>query len=377
MALQMHGIQENVMPHLSDSVIELPEITPKSSKKSVTPLRSLFHKNRFRNHQAPKPMTIMGLAQLCGRYLFARPAVPAPIRPFPVCKLTVSQLLSSPADTLYRLGHSTLLLKLNGEFWLTDPVFAKRASPLQWVGPKRFHEPPLIPEQLPALKGIIISHNHYDHLDEYSIKLLASRCEHFYVPLGVGQTLQQWGVSAEAITEFDWWQSIQVGDTQLVATPARHFSGRGLFDTDRSLWCSWVIRSSQFSLFFSGDTGYFDGFKEIGAAYGPFDVTCIETGAYDHSWPDVHMWPEQSLQAHLDLGGRYMLPIHNGTFDLALHNWFEPFERITALAASESVALLMPQIGEAVQLASPPNWYPWWRQPEAELLTMITAMGAE
>ena len=364
------------MAHSSDAAT-LSTIPRELSEQIVASPGSVFRNKRFHNHQTPQPMTMLGLLRLCGRYLFARPATPAPIRPLPISKLSTSQLLASPNDTLYRLGHSTLLLKLNGEFWLTDPVFAKRASPLQWIGPKRFHEPPLIPEQLPALKGIIISHNHYDHLDKQSIQLLASRCEHFYVPLGVGRQLQQWGVAAGAITELDWWQSVQVGDTQLVATPARHFSGRGLLDTDRSLWCSWVIRSSQFSLFFSGDTGYFDGFKQIGAAYGPFDITCIETGAYDHSWPDVHMLPEQSLQAHLDLGGRYMLPIHNGTFDLALHDWFEPFERIMNLAGAQQVPLLMPQIGEPVQLLTPPGWYPWWRQQETELLNMITAMGAE
>jgi Predicted Zn-dependent hydrolases of the beta-lactamase fold len=365
------------MSHSPDVVVELANEINEPVGVPMVDAGSLFRKKRFHNHQTPQPMTLLGLCRLFGRYLFARPAVPAPIKPLRVQKLTASQLLASSEDTLYRLGHSTLLLRLDGEFWLTDPVFAKRASPLQWIGPKRFHEPPLMPEQLPALKGVLISHNHYDHLDEMSIKALALRCEHFYVPLGVGRQLQQWGIAADAITELDWWQSVQVGKTQLVATPARHFSGRGLLDTDRTLWCSWVIRSPQFSLFFSGDTGYFDGFKQIGTAYGPFDITCIETGAYDPSWPDVHMLPEHSLQAHLDLQGRYMLPIHNGTFDLALHDWFEPFERIMTLALAQQVSLLMPQMGEPVQLRTPPGWYPWWRQPETELLRMITAMGAE
>ncbi len=362
---------------MTHSVNSMADVAGQPAEQPVELASSLFRKKRFHNHQAPQPMTMMGLSRLLGRYLFARPAEPSPLKPLPVHKLTAAQLQMAPVDTLYRLGHSTLLLKLGGEFWLTDPVFAKRASPVQWLGPKRFHKPPLRAEQLPPLKGIIISHNHYDHLDEMSIKVLAKRCEHFYVPLGVGQQLRCWGVAADNISEFDWWQSVQVGDTQLVATPARHFSGRGLFDTDRTLWCSWVIRSPEFSLFFSGDTGYFDGFQQIGKTYGPFDITCIETGAYDHSWPDVHMLPEQSLQAHLDLRGRYMLPIHNGTFDLALHDWFEPFEQIMALAASQQVSLLMPQIGEPVQLLTPPGWYPWWRQQESALLAMITAMGAE
>lgn len=360
-----------------DTVVAAPEITDQPVVLPASLAGSFFHKKRFYNHQAPQPMTAVELCRLLGRYLFARPAVPAPLKTLPVHQLTTGQLLSSSVDALYRLGHSTLLMKLNGDFWLTDPVFSLRASPLQWIGPKRFHVPPLSAEQLPPLKGVIISHNHYDHLDKASIRTLIARCEHFYVPLGVGRQLQRWGVSASVITELDWWQSVQVGDTQLVATPARHFSGRGLLDTDRSLWCSWVIRSPSYSVFFSGDTGYFDGFKQIGELYGPFDITCIETGAYDKSWPDVHMLPEQSLQAHRDLGGRYMMPVHNGTFDLALHDWFEPFERIMALAATHQVPLVLPQMGEMVSLQAPPDWYPWWRQQPTVLLNMITAMGAE
>ncbi len=147
---------------------------------------------------------------------------------------------------------------------------------------------------------------------------------------------------------------------KLVATPSQHFSGRGLFDGNQTLWASWVIDAPDVRVFFSGDSGYFDGFKQIGEQYGPFDVTMIETGAYDKLWPDVHMQPEQTLQAHLDLRGKWLMPVHNGTFDLGLHAWHEPFDRITGLAAKRGVRLATPQMGEAVDLAQPTKGEKWW-----------------
>jgi L-ascorbate metabolism protein UlaG (beta-lactamase superfamily) len=251
---------------------------------------------------------------------------------------------------------------LRGEFWITDPVFAERASPFQWAGPKRFHAPPIALEELPPLKGVILSHNHYDHLDRATVLALAATTEHFLTPLGVGDTLIAWGVPAHKVQQLDWWQTTQVDGLRFAATPAQHFSGRGVRDTNATLWASWVVIDDDLRVFFSGDTGYFDGFKAIGERYGPFDVTFMETGAYDPQWPHVHMQPEQSLQAHLDVQGRVMMPIHNGTFDLAMHPWFEPFERITALAAQHGVSLATPVIGERLDLQQPQAGQPWWKQ---------------
>ncbi|MDH1632676.1 MBL fold metallo-hydrolase [Pseudomonas mosselii] len=275
--------------------------------------------------------------------------------------MTRQQVADAPDHSLWRLGHSTVLLKLRGRFFITDPVFAERASPVQWAGPLRFHAPPLALDDLPPLTAVILSHDHYDHLDEQAIRQLAPRTEHFLAPLGVGDLLIEWGVPPAKVRQLDWWQETEVEGVRFAATPAQHFSGRGLFDSNRRLWTSWVLIDEGLRLFFSGDTGYFAGFREIGERYGPFDLTLIETGAYNVAWPNVHMQPEQTLQAHLDLKGRWLLPIHNGTFDLSIHSWQEPFERILTLANAAQVELSTPQMGERVSLDSPHPGQNWWR----------------
>lgn len=181
-------------------------------------------------------------------------------------------------------------------------------------------------------------------------------------PLGVGDRLLAWGVPPGKVRQLDWWQDIEAGGLRLTATPAQHFSGRGLHDGNRTLWCSWVIESAELKLFFSGDSGYFDGFAEIGRRYGPFDLTMLETGAYNEHWPYVHMHPQQTLQAHRDLGGRWLLPIHNGTFDLAMHAWYEPFERILELATEHGVRVSTPMMGERIDLQAPHAGRRWWRE---------------
>jgi len=293
--------------------------------------------------------------------LFNKPKNTRPDGQIPVAKLTQADLLAAPNHTLFRLGHSTILLKLRDEFWITDPVFSKRASPVQWAGPKRFHQPPITIEELPTIKGVILSHDHYDHLDHGSILKLANKAEHFLTTRGVGDRLIQWGVSADKIQQLDLWESTKVNGIEFVATPAQHFSGRTLSDRNQTLWASWVIIDKDVRVFFSGDSGYFKGFKQIGEKYGPFDLTLMETGAYNENWPDVHMQPEQSLQAHIDINGKWMVPIHNGTFDLAMHTWFEPFERILALAAMHDVFVSTPQIGEALNILNPHKGKAWWR----------------
>jgi L-ascorbate metabolism protein UlaG (beta-lactamase superfamily) len=317
---------------------------------------------RFRNKVPTPPTGLAKSLKLIWNLLLHKPRTTVPAAPIEVQALTRAHLLEAPDRSLYRLGHSTVLLKLRGEFWITDPVFAERASPFQWAGPKRFHSPPIALQDLPPLKGVILSHNHYDHLDRATVLALAATTEHFLTPLGVGDTLIDWGVPAHKVQQLDWWQTTQVDGLRFAATPAQHFSGRGMRDTNATLWASWVVIDDDLRVFFSGDTGYFDGFKAIGERYGPFDVTFMETGAYDPQWPHVHMQPEQSLQAHLDVQGRVMMPIHNGTFDLAMHPWFEPFERITALAQAQGVQLATPVIGERLDLQQPQAGQPWWKQ---------------
>jgi L-ascorbate metabolism protein UlaG (beta-lactamase superfamily) len=283
-----------------------------------------------------------------------------------VQRLTPADLAAAPERSLYRLGHSTLLMKLRGGWWITDPVFAERASPFSFIGPKRFHAPPIALHELPALRGVVLSHDHYDHLDRATIRALAPRVDLFLCTLGVGDRLMAWGVAPEKVRQFDWWQDVRVDGLRFTATPAQHFSGRGLRDGNRTLWASWVIEDLESSdmplrVFFSGDGGYFDGFTEIGRRFGPFDLTLMETGAYDPHWPYVHMHPAQTVQAHRDLGGRWLLPIHNGTFSLAMHAWWDPFERVLALGAEQGIAVATPMMGERVSLDAPHAGERWWR----------------
>ena len=321
-----------------------------------------FAEGRFRNEARKSSPGFFRTLGVLWRFLFDKPADATPLAPIPVQALTRQELLDAPDDSLWRLGHSTMLLKLDGHFWLTDPVFSERASPMSFMGPKRFHAPPLGIEELPEITGVIISHDHYDHLDHAAVMALAPKVQHFVTALGVGDRLVGWGIPATKITQLDWWQETRVQGLKIVATPAQHFSGRSLSDGNRTLWASWVIDTGRARIFFSGDSGYFDGFAKIGERYGPFDLALVETGAYDQEWPDVHMQPEQSLQAHLDVRGKVLMPIHNGTFDLALHSWTEPFERITALAAAQDVPLTAPKMGERLDILTPAPSTHWWRE---------------
>ncbi|MBX9431131.1 MBL fold metallo-hydrolase [Ralstonia pseudosolanacearum] len=332
---------------------------------------------KFRNAVSrPRQGFWQGLG-LMWTFFFKRPADTVPDRALPTQPLTRDQLLQAPDRTLFRLGHSTVLLKLRGRFWLTDPVFSERASPVQWIGPKRFHAPPVALADLPDIEGVILSHDHYDHLDRDTVRALAPRVKHFLTPLGVGDRLIDWGVAADKVRQLNWWQTTTVGGLQFTATPAQHFSGRTLSDGNRTLWASWVLIDDDLRLFFSGDTGYFPGFKAIGDRFGPFDLTLMETGAYDPRWSYVHMLPEQTLQAHLDLRGRRLVPIHNGTFDLALHPWQEPFERILSAARAHDVEVVTPMIGAALDIVRPAATPAWWRpQPETPRGAVTPSLAA-
>ncbi|MBT3069154.1 MBL fold metallo-hydrolase [Rhodoferax sp. U11-2br] len=320
-----------------------------------------FYDGRFHNPVPRPPQSFIQHMKLYYEFFFKKPPGTVPDRPIPVRTITQAELLDAPDNSVYRLGHSSLLLKMHNKFWLTDPVFSERASPMQWFGPARFHAPPITLEELPPIEAVILSHNHYDHLDHDAVLKLAAKTKVFLAPLGVGRLLLSWGIAAQQVRELDWWDETEVDGIRFVATPAQHFSGRGFSDSDRTLWASWVMLDAQFRLFFSGDSGYFPGFKTIGERYGPFDMSFIETGAYDHKWAYVHMQPEESLQAFRDLRGKWLFPIHNGTFDLAMHVWDDPFERITSLAAEHQVAITTPMMGERASLLAPHPGSAWWR----------------
>ncbi|MFN1618253.1 MBL fold metallo-hydrolase [Vibrio rotiferianus] len=305
-----------------------------------------------------------GLGDMFGimkAYFTTERANPTPTIEVPVHAMTATQLLEEQDDVIYRLGHSSVLMKLDGKLVMTDPVFSERASPVQWVGPKRFHQTPITLQDLPNIDVVVISHDHYDHLDKASIKELGGKVGIFLVPLKVGQLLVSWGVPKEKLIELDWWESHSVDGIEYTLTPTQHFSGRGLTDRDATLWGSWVINAQQHKVFFSGDSGYFNGFKEIGEKYGPFDFTMIETGAYNDLWSDIHMFPEQSVQAHIDVQGKVMMPIHNSTFDLSMHDWNEPMQRALDISEERGVMLVSPEIGQRLAIEEPQPAKAWWQ----------------
>ena len=257
------------------------------------------------------------------------------------------------------LGHSSLMINISGYRILTDPVFENKVS---LVGPSRFSRRfPLDPDKLTHVDLVIISHDHYDHLNKASVRKLAPVTKQFVVPSGVGKRLIRWGIPETKITELYWWESYTHDSALTVtATPSQHFSGRGLTDRNTTLWASWVIRTEQFKVFFSGDSGYFKGFKTIGDKYGPFDMTFMECGAYDPMWHGVHMYPEETVQAHLDLKGGLLHPIHWGTFNLAFHSWDDPMKRLVKAAEINGVEIATPVAGKTIEYDSSDRGYLWW-----------------
>jgi L-ascorbate metabolism protein UlaG (beta-lactamase superfamily) len=260
-------------------------------------------------------------------------------------------------------GHSSYLIQLNGKNILVDPVFGERASPVGFAGSKRFPGTEVYSlADMPPLDAIVLSHDHYDHLDYGVISELKSSSVKFYMPLGVGAHLEKWGIDTSRIKEFDWWEKAEIAPgMRLIATPARHFSGRSLSDRGKTLWTSYVLETDSNKIYIGGDSGYGPHFKEIGEKYGPFDITILECGQYNNYWPMIHMMPEQTVQAHLDLKGKVLLPVHWGKFVLALHSWNEPIERLTAEAEEKLVTVTTPLIGEQIMPDSILPHTKWWR----------------
>lgn len=256
-------------------------------------------------------------------------------------------------------GHSTLLLNIEGKIVLIDPVFSGAASPFSFMV-KRFQPPVLSLKELPHIDVILISHDHYDHLDRKTIEFFTDKDTAFIAPVGVGDHLYDWGIPRKRITELQWGDAISHNGIKFIATPAQHFSGRGLFDRNETLWASFVIESHTEKIYYSGDSGYGDHFKEIGKRYGPFDLAFLENGQYNERWPDVHMQPEETLQAQIDLDAKYLMPIHWGMFDLSLHNWKEPIERTYKIARNWHIPIYTPRLGEIVDTNRPVKNTPWW-----------------
>jgi L-ascorbate metabolism protein UlaG (beta-lactamase superfamily) len=262
------------------------------------------------------------------------------------------------------LGHSTVLIEIDGMRVLTDPVWGPRASPLRLAGPKRFQPVPVALREMPRVDLVVISHDHYDHLDYPTIRALAKSDVPFVTSLGVGAHLEAWGIESGRITELDWWEShnLPKGGVQVTAAPSQHFSGRTVKTRNATLWSSFVVRTERHCVFFSGDTGLTPEYTKIRERLGPFDLVMLEVGAWNAAWGDMHLGPENALKAAALLGGRVFLPVHWGTFRLAMHTWDQPAEVLLELGPKSSVPLVMPRLGEAVEPALVSgDVEPWWR----------------
>jgi L-ascorbate metabolism protein UlaG (beta-lactamase superfamily) len=297
-----------------------------------------------------------------------------PKLPIPVVMRDAADYVTPPESGLRAtwIGHASTLVEIDGRRVVTDPIWSERCSPSTWLGPRRFHPPPIALRALAPIDVAVISHDHYDHLDMSTVQALAARGTRFVVPLGIGAHLEKWGIAGDQITELDWNESVTVLGLKITATPARHYSGRNPLRGDNTLWASWVLQGPVHRVFFSGDSGYFEGFKAIGAQHGPFDLALVKIGACDVTWPDIHMTPEEAVQTTTDVRGRLLLPVHWGTFNLAFHAWNDPADRVVAAAQAAAVALVVPRPGELVEparwgeealpmAAGKPAVDAWWR----------------
>ncbi len=325
---------------------------------------------RFSN---PVPTKIGGLStmfKVLPRFLRNK-AEKAPNRPLGPFRTDTAIYQTAPGSGLRVtwMGHSSMLVEIDGARVLIDPVWDERASPMRWAGPKRFFAPPLGLSDLPRVDVVLVSHDHYDHLGEATIRELAGlqsmRGVRWVTSLGVGEMLRRFGVDAERISELDWTQSVGVADgaLEMTAVPARHFSGRSLFNRFETLWSAFVLKGARHTVYFGADSGWWEGFAQIGAEYGPFDLTMLEIGAFDALWDAIHLGPDGAARAFAALGGQgLMMPIHWGLFDLALHAWRQPMERMLELAAERGILLWAPEPGRPTEVvAGVEVRSDWWR----------------
>ena len=313
----------------------------------------------FHNLEPTRMLTVSG-TKMASAWLFGGDKLREPNCPLPMDHADLARFATPPESGLRLtwLGHSTVLIEIDGKRLLTDPQWSERTSPSTALGPKRFHPPPVPLERLPKLDAVLVSHDHYDHLDMSTVRALAKTGVVFHVGLGVGAHLKVWGVPDAQVVEHEWWQEADLGGLKLVSTPARHFSGRG-FGRDLTSWTSWSLVGPTHRVFFSGDSGMTPSFSAIADKLGPFDVAMLEIGQWHPTWGDIHLGPRGALDAFALLGAKKLLPIHWATFELGLHSWSEPAETLYVEGQKRGVPLLTPLLAQSVELETPTT--PWWR----------------
>ena len=322
-----------------------------------------FDQGKFRNRQeVPKQPGVKKTLELAYKFFTTRVVNGRPSKTLPIETYT-KEALASFADTrLIWMGHSTFLLQHQGKNILLDPMFGPVPAPFTWLGDRRFSTTlPFSISDLPPIDAVLISHDHYDHLDYTSIQELHPKVKHFFVPLGVDNHLLRWGVPEKKIETLNWWEKTTSAGFEFVCTPAQHFSGRKMSNSQETLWASWVIKADNLSLFFSGDSGYDHHFKTIGEKFGPFDLALLECGQYNPMWADIHMFPEETAQAGIDLNAQKLMPIHWGAFKLAMHSWDDPVKRFVAEAQRKNIPIQVPTIGEAISITPETKTLEaWW-----------------
>ena len=323
---------------------------------------SNFDQGKFRNRQdVPKQPGFKKTMELAYKFFTTRVANGRPSQTLPQDKHTKESLTAFAETRLIWMGHSTFLLQHQGKNILIDPMFGPVPAPFTWLGEKRFSDTlPLSIADLPPIDVVLISHDHYDHLDYTSIQALHPKVKQFFVPLGVENHLLRWGVPQEKISSLNWWDHIKAAGFDFVCTPAQHFSGRKMSNSQETLWASWVIQADSLSLYFSGDSGYDRHFKTIGEKYGPFDMALLECGQYNPMWADIHMFPEETAQAGIDLNAHKIMPIHWGAFKLAMHAWDDPVRRVVKAAKEKQITIEVPQIGATIRLDTIANPLQYW-----------------